>query len=86
MVKNDGKYIQLSNVLEILRQLNVDDFVYDAIQSVPLEDVAPVKHGKWIDMKVRLNHALICSVCGCGYGVMYEYKYCPHCGARMDGE
>ena len=28
MVKNDGKYIQLSNVLEILRQLNEDDFVY----------------------------------------------------------
>ena len=60
--------------------------VINEVVKFPSADVAHVLHGKWVDMQVRRNHALICSVCRCDTGVIYEYKFCPHCGARMDGE
>ena len=50
-------------------------------------DVAPVKHGHWINE----NFYTHCSVCGNmaiydKYGQEVESDYCPKCGARMDGE
>lgn len=45
-----------------------------------------VKHGKWIEDKER--DMLRCSVCQNFYveNYMFWFKYCPECGARMDGE
>ena len=53
-----------------------------AIESVPSEDVVPVRHGRWRDDDT-------CSECG--EEPLTEYavdimQYCPNCGARMDGE
>lgn len=51
------------------------------------EDVAPVVHGRWDD-----HH---CTACGCqavtfkspsGETIHIETPYCPHCGAKMDGD
>ena len=56
------------------------------------EDVQPVKHGEWVDEGFYADgsakHAFHCS--NCGHHII-EWKddtsnYCPHCGARMDGE
>lgn len=44
-------------------------------------DVAPVKHGRWIDNKH--TDTAICSECKCVF--TDEINYCPKCGARMDG-
>lgn len=49
-----------------------------------VKDVQPVVHGHW----VMEEYDYPCSVCG--ETVAYEYdvrilKYCPNCGARMDG-
>ena len=47
-----------------------------------LADVAPVRHGKW-----EMNDDYTCSLCG--YRMVIgdgAYRYCPNCGARMDGE
>lgn len=60
------------------------------VNTMPTID--PVKHGKWID---RMCRDWRCSECGgeiCkfrhvdGYTRDDKPKYCPNCGARMDGE
>lgn len=62
------------------------------ISKQPTIEADPVKHGKWID---RMCRDWRCSECGgeiCkfrhvdGYTRDDKPKYCPDCGARMDGE
>ena len=51
-----------------------------------LSSAEPVRHGKWIISPGRT--VMYCSLCGFGtwYFEGHEviWKYCPHCGARMD--
>ena len=61
------------------------------INAVPAADVAPVVHGRWYMLDDCANAGLYCSACGRRvYREEFAYKklrskYCPHCGARMDG-
>lgn len=49
----------------------------------PTADVAEVKHGKWIEYQIP--NIITCSECDWGTGVDEKsFKYCPHCGAKMD--
>lgn len=66
----------------------------------PTADVAPVRHGHWDvrepmpmhDIKGNLSWGNWYVCTGCGFattaieGHITQYKYCPSCGARMDGE
>ena len=63
------------------------------LEELPAADVAPVVHGRWVEYPRA--HYFKCSECR--YTVPYRkaaimvsgnraYKYCPNCGARMDGE
>ena len=92
------EYIERAEALDICQKeyedrLRMADYCGDtvawniggAIKGIPAADVAPVRHGRWIDDGV-------CSECG--FDAMY-YKgipaqvytdYCPSCGARMDKE
>ena len=45
-------------------------------------DVEP-KHGKWNDHTCTNWHGWHCSVCD--YETQRKTRYCPNCGARMDG-
>ena len=68
----------------------VDDTL-DYIDSEPAADVAPVRHGRWVD-----NHCTACGMMPMG-DEMWEIcdfepprfekfmDYCPNCGAKMDG-
>lgn len=58
-------------------------------------DVAPVVHGKWVDLrKGDGDYEFQCSNCKEIYGMPdeditpldIELFYCPHCGAKMDLE
>lgn len=57
-------------------------------------NVQPVKHGRWIDTEPEYNYERHCSAhyqcseCGRRTGIRQTrtYKFCPNCGARMDGE
>lgn len=59
------------------------------IQNRKAADVAPVRHGRWI-YHAETIHTLAhtrCSVCS---SIRYEhyvndFRFCPSCGARMDG-
>lgn len=47
----------------------------------------PLQEGKWISKKCRDGCYLpCCSVCGESSGTLYEYNYCPNCGAEMEVE
>lgn len=56
------------------------------IEELPAADVAPVRHGEWLNGKTFLENA-VCSNCNTTYEAYYsKYQYCPKCGARMEGE
>lgn len=61
------------------------------IEDTPAADVAPVVHGRWHLLDDCANAGLYCSACGRRvHREEFAYKklrskYCPHCGARMDG-
>ena len=59
------------------------------ILEAPIADVTEVKHGQWI-IPTKIGHRAFdiphCSVCeGVPCGVDSNTKYCPNCGAKMDG-
>ena len=50
-------------------------------------DAVPVVHARWVAERERTGHYSHCSKCECRcQGYVPNYKYCPNCGARMDGE
>lgn len=58
-----------------------------AIDSVPPVDAVPVRRGQWIPCRPLGDHApegYMCSVCH--VGGWEKTNYCPHCGAKMDGD
>lgn len=65
-----------------------DHFHYTGIkawlEALPAEDVQPVEHGRWVldNPEQVLMH---CSNCN-WRNLSWKWKYCPNCGARMDGE
>lgn len=59
---------------------------------LPIVEFEPVKHGYWRLLDECSNEGVYCSVCHKKvYRTNYanqklKSKYCPNCGARMDGE
>lgn len=67
--------------------------IHSIIENAPTADVVEVKHGKWINEKTDVGYFFAeycyeCSVCGSstGFGTYPKSRYCPYCGAKMDGE
>ena len=67
--------------------------IRDGINTIPAADVAPVRHGRWIDKPGGTYQRMQswCSVCGkrSGIGGIENNRhkpFCPNCGAKMDGE
>lgn len=64
--------------------------VLEYAENLPTADVVEVRHGKWIDNGERDRNgvpkpfAISCSVCGSSAGNSWM-RYCPDCGAKMDG-
>lgn len=55
----------------------------------PTADVVEVRHGEWVSNELcGYKYAFYCSECGWvdGYPFNDRHKYCPNCGAKMDGE
>ena len=60
------------------------------IDSIPAADVTPVVHGRWIPFEHWVHKTFwkgkACSVCNANIGHKTVFKFCPNCGAKMDGE
>ena len=58
-----------------------------AILDAPAADVAPVRHGRWINSYINF-YGHPCHCCSeCGFKASYQdTNYCPNCGAKMDLE
>nr|DAH38453.1 MAG TPA: 50S ribosomal protein L19 [Caudoviricetes sp.] len=95
------EYIEREAALEICEteyqnRLRMFDYCGDTvawniggeIKALPTADVAPVVHGEWLLKHIGVGHYWDCSVCHtnpCIY-VTQDTKFCPNCGARMDGD
>ena len=65
--------------------------VLGMIYEMPTEDVATVRHGRWVLDEKR--YVVYCSECSAPVSyypnikdVLEENHYCPNCGAKMDLE
>lgn len=53
------------------------------ILDMPVADVAPVVHGRWMPFRSEAAGDIqYCSACEIGFDAKMDY--CPHCGAKMD--
>lgn len=90
------EYIEREDLLELYRMddpvLNENGHVplsviRQNIIDIPAADVAPVRHGRWIEQeKYTFGVMYDCSICGnriLDNG--HSWNYCPNCGAKMDG-
>lgn len=74
-------------------QINVAEVVADAmlddVKDAPTVDAKPVVHGHWKFGCGGYYNGILqvdlwdCS--NCGESCEYDFKYCPYCGAKMDG-
>ena len=61
----------------------------NTIKDIPAVDAVEVRHARWTHEHLAStsggSYAVIrCSECGWAYPI-FETRYCPTCGARMDG-
>ena len=87
------KIADADKTLELFKELHGKDNklagMYSAndiilfLESQPFEDVREVAHGKW-EKSLFAQAFSRCSECGAVWNRKFEY--CPHCGAKMDGE
>ena len=55
------------------------------VENFPAADVAPVRHGKWL-YGDYYDIGDVCSECYWDSKMTHpSYRYCPNCGAKMDG-
>ena len=87
------KYIEAVSAATIIAEKHGTPIaeLVDTFAEIPDADVAPVRHGRWEDWWPGIGLIMTgeemlyrCSVCDAKYSTV-ENKYCPNCGAKMDG-
>lgn len=102
-----AEYIERERVVDVLVDMETLALYEDAIPAIknirrlidgiPADDVAPVRHGRWIEYPecLRFENAysddhIVCSECHKVFSVLDNctetFNYCPNCGAKMDKE
>ncbi len=77
------------------RHSGIADTIHDEIAKLPTIEAESVRHGKWescpIDETNPFGSWYKCSVCHSDFDFtedsifVGDAKYCPNCGAKMDG-
>ena len=62
--------------------------INEILNGLPVVDVVPVIHGRWIDENPddSLDPRMRCSICTGVECPLIKWRYCPNCGAKMDSE
>lgn len=61
----------------------------EIVENAPTTDVVPVVYSEWLENENFDDGFWTCSACGFvseASAAPYLYKYCPHCGAKMQAE
>ena len=90
-----AKFPTMDEFAKDVAEKAIDEWKYQGrtirewIQMILSGDYVPEVHGKWLDVFAGFNFfAATCSVCHKRSDLppIAVAKYCPRCGARMDGE
>lgn len=95
-----SKYISVENLIDELSAacmpihekgisgiLGDNESIADVIRAQPAADVQEVRRGKWLyeyKSGTPIKEGVVSSCCDMWNN--YRTNFCPHCGARMDGE
>lgn len=91
----ERSYIRKMAMLEMAYTMETETdaaVVLRMIDDAPAADVTPVVHARWIYVEETLatSSGYCCSACRrprwLSPDVPEVFKYCPKCGAKMDGE
>lgn len=90
-----GDYIRREDALFALRKaerggsmtaLTRLERAYAEIREMPAADIVEVVHGVWAEND---DDTIECSCCNAVFDLVClepdDFRYCPHCGAKMDG-
>ena len=89
-----AEYIERESAIKSLLNDSPEQVSYsrqdaaDCIRYMDAADVAPVRHGRWLEVREKRlfgEHYFLCSNCKSRNGLMITFNYCPNCGAKMDG-
>ena len=95
------KYIKLEELMKFpirrnhYNKVHGNDFVsgiemvLEYAKNIPAADVVAVRHGRWervIPSKSAAKWSTKVSCSNCHSAGYAHHKYCPNCGAKMDGE
>lgn len=85
-------YVQCANCGAEIHSVNKGNYIEavkawnrraETVKAQPDADVVEVRHGEWIYGEFDVPH---CSECGKEVLPNQISKYCPECGAKMDGK
>ena len=86
-----AEYIDREKLLRDINHYHLSDGkLQQRVEVQQAADVAPVRHGRWIDK----GEYAVCTECGGRSGTQYDgvepvplrAQFCQNCGAKMDGE
>ena len=89
------EYITKDQTIELLHYYGDEkcSAIIADVEELESADVAPVVHAQWELYRATETrtgfidfYLLRCSNCGKFVSGEADYKFCPHCGARMEGE
>jgi len=60
------------------------EHIMELVEALSSSEKPEQKMGRWITQDTVLGKCCVCSECGGCPNI--EYRYCPYCGAKMEGE
>ena len=83
----DADALDLDREVELADDWNTAHEIANCVKYAPTIDAVPVVHGRWINIaNGNCDDLCKCSECKETWLGIGGYNYCPHCGAKMDGE